>query len=176
MREMVTSADYRHMSLGCLAIFAQRHGKLYAAPSTWWKLARERGWRRPRKRVHPARPKVGIRAEAPNETWHIDTTIIRLLDGTKLYLQGIIDNFSRRILCWSLKERLEPKVTTCELIHEAAEMLAADSSHPKLIVDGGIENFNTEVNALVADELVHRVVAQVDLREPNSMILGGGGH
>ena len=43
MREMVTSPDYRHMSLGCLALFAQREGKLYAAPSTWRKLSRERG-------------------------------------------------------------------------------------------------------------------------------------
>ena len=102
MREMVTSPDYRHMSLGCLALFAQREGKLYAAPSTWWVIVREHGWRRPRQHVHPARPKIGIRAEAPNFTCHIDTTIIHLLDGTKLYLQGIIDNFSRRILCWSL--------------------------------------------------------------------------
>jgi hypothetical protein len=35
-----------------------------------------------RLRIHPAKPKVGIRASRPNEVWHIDTTIIRLLDGT----------------------------------------------------------------------------------------------
>jgi len=33
--------------------------------------------------VYPAKPKVGIRTNAPNELWHIDVTIIRLLDGTK---------------------------------------------------------------------------------------------
>ena len=43
MREMVTSPDYRHMSLGCFTIFAQREGKLYAAPATWRKIVRERG-------------------------------------------------------------------------------------------------------------------------------------
>lgn len=84
MRGMVTSPDHRHMSLGCLAIFAQREGKLYAAPSTWRKLVQERGWRHPRKRIHPAKPKVGIRADAPNALWHIDTTILRLLDGIQL--------------------------------------------------------------------------------------------
>ena len=170
MREMVTSPDYRHMSLGCLAIFAQREGKLYAAPATWRKLTRERGWRRPRQRIHPAKPKLGIRAAAPDAIWHIDTTIIRLLDGTKLYLHGIIDNFSRRILCWTLKEKFEPKITTCELLREAAAGLPPDASPPTLMVDGGIENINTEVDVLVADELVHRVIAQVDLRESNSMI------
>ena len=30
--------------------------------------------------------------------WHIDTTVIRLLDGTRAYLHAVIDNFSRRIL------------------------------------------------------------------------------
>ena len=170
MREMVTSPDYRHMSLGCLALFAQREGKLYAAPSTWRKLARERGWSRPRMRVHPVRPKIGIRAEAPNLIWHIDTTLIRLLDGTKLYLQGIIDNFSRRILCWSLKEKLEPKVTTCELLKEAAAALPLGASPPQLMVDGGIENLNESVDALVSDGVIRRVIAQVDLRESNSLI------
>jgi hypothetical protein len=29
---------------------------------------------------------------------HIDTTVIRLLDGTRAYLHAVIDNFSRRIL------------------------------------------------------------------------------
>lgn len=170
MREMVTSPDYRHMSLGCLALFAQREGKLYAAPSTWRAIVRERGWRRPRQRVHPARPKIGIRAEAPNLIWHIDTTLIRLLDGTKLYLQGIIDNFSRRILCWSLKEKLEPKVTTCELLKEAAAALPLGTSPPQLMVDGGIENLNESVDTLVSDGLIRRVIAQVDLRESNSLI------
>ncbi len=170
MREMVTSPDYRHMSLGCLAIHAQREGKLYAAPATWRKLTRERGWRRPRQRIHPAKPKLGIRAAAPNVIWHIDTSIIRLLDGTKLYLHGLIDNFSRRILNWNLKEKFEPKITTCDLLREAVAGLPPDDSPPMLMVDNGIENMNSEVDVLVADELVHRVIAQVDLRESNSMI------
>ena len=48
--------------------------------STWSWLVREGEWRRPRRRLYPAKPKVGIRADAPNELWHIDVTIIKLLD------------------------------------------------------------------------------------------------
>jgi putative transposase len=134
IHEMVTSSDYRHMSLSCLAVFAQREGRVFAAPSTWTKLTRERQWLRPRQRVYPAKPKIGIRASGPNEVWHVDTTIIRLLDGTRLYLHGIIDNYSRRILSWRLKERFEPKVTTCELLREAARELPPDTSAPTLMV------------------------------------------
>ena len=90
IREMVTSPQYRHVPTGTLAILAQRLGRVFASPTTWRRLVRERGWRRPRLRIHPAKPKIGIRPTKPNEMWHIDTTIIRLLDGTKLFLHGVI--------------------------------------------------------------------------------------
>ncbi len=73
-------------------------GHSSASPSTWYHLVRKFGWRRPRLRVHPAKPKVGLRTTQANEMWHIDTTVIRLLDGSRAYLHAVIDNFSRRIL------------------------------------------------------------------------------
>ena len=51
---------------------------------------------------------MGIRASRPNQYWHIDTTVIRLLDGTRAYLQAVIDNFSRKILAWRVSERFDP--------------------------------------------------------------------
>ena len=67
IKSMVKSPEYRHVSTGRLAILAQRLGRVFAAPATWYKLVRERGWRRPRTRVHPKRPKEGIRASEPDE-------------------------------------------------------------------------------------------------------------
>ena len=52
---------------------------VWASPSTWYRLVRKFGWRRPRLRVHPAKPKVGLRTTRADEMWHIDTTVIRLL-------------------------------------------------------------------------------------------------
>ena len=100
VKDMVTSDDYRHVSTGTLAMLAQRLGKVFASPSTWQRLVRRNGWRRPRKRVHPETPKLGIRASSPDEIWHVDTTVVRLLDGSHAYLYAVIDNFSRRILSW----------------------------------------------------------------------------
>jgi hypothetical protein len=62
--DMVTSPDYRHVPTSRLALLAQRIGKVFASPSTWAKLVRQKGWRRPRLRVHPAQPKVGLRTTA----------------------------------------------------------------------------------------------------------------
>jgi hypothetical protein len=91
---------------GGLALYAQRIGNVLAHPGTWAKLIRERGWGRPRLRVHPLKPKVGCRAIAPNEAWHIDVTIIKQLDGTKAYVHAVIDNYSRKILAWTVAEKL----------------------------------------------------------------------
>ena len=98
IQEMVTSNEYRHVPTSRLAILAQRLGKVFASPATWSRLVRIHKWRRPRRRIHPAKPKVGIQALIPNEIWHVDTTLIRLLDGSHAYLHVVIDNFSRRIL------------------------------------------------------------------------------
>jgi len=116
VRQMVTSPDLRHVSTGGLAVLAQRTGSVVASATTWRRLVRERGWRRPRTRVHPAQPTVGIRASEPNQIWHIDTTLIRLLDHTRLYLHAVIDNFSRRILAWRLSDRFDPASSVAVLV------------------------------------------------------------
>jgi transposase InsO family protein len=32
----------------------------------------------------------------------MDVTLIRLFDGTRLYLHAVIDNYSRKLLAWKL--------------------------------------------------------------------------
>jgi len=92
IQEMVTAHEYRHVPTTTLAMLGQRGGRVFASASTWARLVRTRGWRRPRTRVYPAKPKVGLRATAPNEYWHLDVTVIRLLDGTRLYLHAVLDS------------------------------------------------------------------------------------
>jgi transposase InsO family protein len=166
IKEMVTGEEYRHMPVRTLALYAQRIGKVFASVTTWAKLARERGWRRPRRRLYPEKPKVGVRATHPNEFWHLDVTIIKLLDGTKAYLHGVIDNFSRRILAWRLELRLSP-TTTCEILTEAGKNL---DTTPTVIADSGVENVNSEVDQLVEGGVIARILALVDVTYSNSVI------
>ncbi len=51
IKDMVLAPEKRHMSLRTLAMHAQRIGKVFASVTTWGKLVRARGWRRPRLRV-----------------------------------------------------------------------------------------------------------------------------
>ena len=169
MRKMVESDDHRHMSLRSLALHAQRIGKVLASPSTWYRLVRTEGWRRPRIRVYPAKPKIGIRAKAPGELLHLDVTIIRLLDGTRAYLHAVIDNYSRRILSWTLEERLGSS-GTCRILREAVIQLNEYPGHAVVIADSGGENVNGAVDDLLGAEDLSRVLAQVDVTFSNSMI------
>ncbi len=130
---------------------------------------REHGWRRPRLRVHPSKPKVGIRADKPNEIWHIDTTIIRLVDGTKAYLHAVIDNYSRRILSWRVGASFDTGNTVTVLL-EACQSIVASDEVPKVLVDGGVENMNRDVDKLIESGLLRRVLAMTELRFSNSMI------
>lgn len=127
------------------------------------------GWLRPRRRVHPPRPKVGIRATRSNQIWHIDVSVIRLLDGSKAFIQGIIDNFSRKILAYRVDRKLLPEATA-GLIARAAEFLSPRSRPPDLVVDSRVENPNSAVDQELERSRVRRVIAQVDILQSNSMI------
>ena len=167
IKDMVTWDEYRHVPTGTLARLAQRLGKVFASATTWYRLVRRYRWRRPRQRVHPAQPKVGIRAARPNEIWHVDTTLLRLLDGSRAYLHAVIDNFSRRILAWKVLATFEP-TTTAELLIRAATGLVNEK--PTLLADSGVENCNGSVEQLIESGLLKRLVAQTEIAFSNSLI------
>ncbi|MBW2422523.1 MAG: transposase [Deltaproteobacteria bacterium] len=140
-----------------------------ASPSTWYRLVRISGWRRPRNRVYPVKPKIGIRAKAPGELLHLDVTIIKLLDGTRAYLHAVIDNYSRRILSWTLEDRLGSG-GTCQIVREAAAELIQRCGETTVVADSGSENVNGDVDDILRDEELTRVLAQVEVTFSNSMI------
>src|SRR5688572_19876785 len=167
--DLVTSPEYRHVPTGTLAVLAQRLGTVSASPSTWYRLVRKYGWRRPRLRVHPAKPKVGLRTTGADELWHLDTTVIRLLDGTRAYLHAVIDNFSRRILAWRVADTFAP-VNSVAVLLAASRGATSSDTPPVVLADAGVENVNAQVDALVSTGVLRRVLALTELKFSNSMI------
>jgi transposase InsO family protein len=110
---------------------------------------------------------VGVRATKPNEIWHVDTTLIRLVGGAKVYVHAVIDNYSRRILAWQANESYDTS-TTSKLLVDAAKGL--EGVVPMVYMDSGVENLNANVDALVASGTIQRILAQVDVVFSNSMI------
>jgi transposase InsO family protein len=169
IEDMVTALEYRHVPTGTLAVLAQRLGKVCASPSTWYRLVQKYGWRRPRLRVHPAKPKIGLRTTRPDEMWHIDTTVIRLLDGTRAYLHAVIDNFSRRILAWRVADTFAP-VNSVTVLLNASRAAAPSDTAPVVLADAGVENVNAQVDELIHTGVLRRLLAFTELKFSNSMI------
>ena len=116
-----------------------------------------------------AKPKVGRRTTRPDEMWHIDTTVIRLLDGTRAYLHAVIDNFSRRILAWRVAETFAP-VNSVAVLLDASRAATPSDTAPLVMADAGVENVNAQVDELIASGVLRRVLAFTELQFSNSMI------
>ncbi|MCH7491044.1 MAG: DDE-type integrase/transposase/recombinase [Gemmatimonadetes bacterium] len=93
--------------------------------------------------------------------------MIRLLDGTRAYLHAVIDNFSRRILAWKVGSTFNPGITGKLLLCAASELV---DTRPTLLVDGGVENYNSAVDELVDSGILRRLLAQTDISFSNSLI------
>jgi putative transposase len=125
----------------------------------------------------PRQATLGVRATQPNELWHIDATVLKLVDGTRAYIHAVIDNYSRKILAWTVAARLDP-AATCQVLvaakrhlepaHAVAAQETADG--PLVYSDSGVENVNRLVQATLLDEGLHLVLAQVHVAFSNSMI------
>ena len=92
-----------------------------------------------------------------------------MIDGTKVYLHAVIDNFSRRILSWRVAEQLEV-ASTVAVLREAARRAVSADNIPTLVADAGVENVNTDVDGLIESGLMSRVLALKDVMFSNSMI------
>jgi putative transposase len=89
------------------------------------------------------------------------------LDGTKAYLHAVIDNYSRRILAWTVAERLNP-MNTCLVLRQAAPCLSEPET--KVYMDSGVENLNKDVDQLLECGSLQRIIAQIDVSFSNSLI------
>jgi|GEM_PF-237821 len=174
--KLLQDPEYAHVPTGTLVKLAQRLKLVYASATTCYRLMKTHAWRRPRKRIHPNKPTVGVRASRPNEIWHVDISVVKLLDGTRVYLQAVMDNFSRRVLAYRVSEKYEP-TATARLLEEAASCLppsAHDTTQPSPAIsvycDGGVENFNLAVDQVLSRFQMQRVQAQIDVQFSNSMI------
>ena len=101
--------------------------------------------------------------------WHIDTTVIRLLDGTRAYLHAVIDNFSRRILAWRVADTFAP-VNSVAVLVEASRGATRSETTP--VVIGGRRRGERECPGRRADHhwVLRRVLAFTELKFSNSMI------
>lgn len=103
-----------------------------------------------------------IRASAPFQIWHLDLTVIRLIDGSRVFVQAVIDNFSRYVLAARTTATYGGSSTKTLLLEAIGKATAMGCSlTPTVMVDSGSENLNGETDGLVDTGIIKRVVAQI---------------
>jgi transposase InsO family protein len=122
--------------------------------------------------VHPEKPKVGLRTTRPDAAWHVDTTVVRLVDGARAYVHAVIDNFSRRILAYRVADCFDIANSIVVLVEAAQGAVGVTDADepPMLMVDGGVENFNGDVDKLIKSGVLRRVLAMTEIQFSNSLI------
>src|SRR5262249_23494936 len=100
--------------------------------------------------------------------WHVDVTVVNLSPGRKLYIQAVIDNFSRYVVAWRVSDSIGA-AGTVEVLAQARKN-AGDMNKTMVLTDPGIENNNHAVERFTISQNMQRVLARVEVHYSNSMI------
>jgi putative transposase len=167
MRDFVTSTKFAHFPIRSLHHYTKRESILFCSYSTWTKYIDEYGWLRPRKKRRKKHERIGIRAKKPNKIWHMDVSYFIFKDGTRAFIQAIIDNYSRYVLAWQILPSYDG-AKTASLLRRALERSSGKKLN--LIVDGGSENKGPGVKKLEDDGLIRKKIAQFEISFSNSIV------
>ena len=98
-------------------------------------------------------------------------SIIRAQDNTKVFIQSMIDNYSRCFFAWKVSTSYGGKHTT-NLTKDAIRFANESGFHapPTIMMDNGCENINSDVDRLVEAKAIKIIIAQIDIAFSNSMV------
>ncbi|MCG8572721.1 MAG: integrase core domain-containing protein [Spirochaetes bacterium] len=119
VRIIKKSAANSKMLFWCLRskyLYAVRNLNLNICYTTYLKYVRLLGLAVKRPRRFLKKHKTGLRASRPNEFLQCDITIQHLISGVKVFIYLIIDNFSRKILNWTVADCVSGQIRRDTLI------------------------------------------------------------
>ncbi|MCF8380820.1 MAG: hypothetical protein K9H49_14705 [Bacteroidales bacterium] len=170
MKNLLLNERFKFWPICSIAYYALREKLLSVSLATWYLYHKKLGIARPlipKKKKHS----IGIRASLPNQVWHADITIVKTQDNIKHYVYLLMDNFSKYILNFRVEAFVSGKVRM-ETIRETYNKHIMNSQEVSLIVDGGSENNNSEINELTNNNTIrlNKIIALKDIPFSNSLI------
>ncbi|SFZ96724.1 DDE-type integrase/transposase/recombinase, partial [Chryseobacterium limigenitum] len=120
--------------------------------------------------------KGSVKASRPNEIWHADVTEFVTSDNVKFYVHSVLDNFSRKIIAYTVSRDKTAKTRLISLkeaiIIQFGKVLSPTDLD--LIVDGGSENNNFRIRNFIrhCQITIHKKIALKDVVFSNSIIEG----
>ena len=161
--------DERFINWSSLSIYYQalRDKTVFMGIGTWYKYANRLGIKRKFFRINRKKV-IGIGASRPLQILHMDVTIFKPLDYTKVYIYFIVDNFSRAILNWKASIKYSSSIAMTVLKESISKHgIRPDST---LITDGGSENQGEVSKFTAGNQNINQLIAQKDIIQSNSMV------
>ena len=112
-----------------------------------------------------------ITTQKINQVWHADITLYKTVKGNVYYIYTIMDNFSRKVLHWTVATRVCANIRL-NSIKKALEHINLPHDTIRLVTDGGPENDNLTIKEFLnnCQVNIHHQIALRDIISSNSAI------
>jgi putative transposase len=124
-----------------VSVHVMEHADFTVSESTVYRLLKREGMVKPREtKGFPAGPEYRVKTRGPNEMWHTDATHLLAKDWGWYYKISVMDDYSRKILAWGLKDSMDAHAFS-SVVEEAFEKTGMREvpldCRPRLLSDRG---------------------------------------
>ena len=178
LKSMMNRKRFQTWSIASIWGYAVKNNHISMSRTSWYRYCLALGISEKHKPKVKVRKKDSIKAHRPNEIWHIDVTEIETTDHIKYYIHTVLDNFSRKIISYTVSRDKTAKTRLISLKEAILNQFKTELSTQDLdlIADGGPENDNFRVRNLIRNSKsfvnIHLKIAKRDVTYSNSMIEG----
>ena len=176
LKSLMARKRFSSWSIASVWGYAIKKSHISMSRTSWYRYCLRLGISEKRKSNKKPRKKGSVKASRPNEIWHADVTEFVTSDNMKFYIHSVLDNFSRKIIAYTVSRDKTAKTRLISL-KEAILLQFSKILSPAeldLIVDGGAENNNFRVRNFIRNCQIniHKKIALKDVHFSNSMIEG----
>jgi len=178
LKSLMSRKRFNTWSIASVWGYAVKKSHISMSKASWYRYCLGLGISEKRKPENKPRKKESVKATRPNQIWHIDVTEYKTIDNVKFYIHTVLDNFSRKILAYTISRDNTAKTRLASIKEDILTQFKTEIpvSELDLIADGGPENDNFRIRNLIRHSKskvdIHLKIAQKDVVFSNSMIEG----
>ena len=176
LKSLMYRRRFATWSVAAIWGYAFKKGYVSMSRTTWYRYCLKLNISTKRKPPKLKRKRGSVDASVPNEIWHMDVTEYMTKDYRKFYIHTVIDNFSRKILAYTISRDKTAKTRLISLRDAIQSQFDTSLTQETLdlIVDGGPENNNFRINNFIrhCHVGIHKKIALKEVRFSNAIVEG----
>lgn len=178
LKSLMSRKRFNTWSVASVWGYAIKKSHISMSKASWYRYCLGLGISEKRKTGKKERKRGSVEATRPNQIWHIDVTEYKTIDNVKFYIHSVLDNFSRKILAYTVSRDKTAKTRLASIKEAILTQFKTEipDAELDLIADGGSENDNFRIRNLIRHSKskvdIHLKITQRDVVFSNSVIEG----